>query len=67
MLTTHPTYQKLISEYLTSEGAESTTPSTPLINGKVGNNNEGLPNDNRSALLYKTADNSSALPHKKDD
>nr|XP_046184766.1 lysophospholipid acyltransferase LPCAT4-like [Oncorhynchus gorbuscha] len=67
VLTTHPTYQKLISEYLTSEGAESTMPSTPLINGKVGNNNEGLPNDNRSALLHKTADNSSALPHKKDD
>ncbi|XP_041738664.1 lysophospholipid acyltransferase LPCAT4 [Coregonus clupeaformis] len=67
VLTTHPTYQKLISEYLASEGAESTTPSTPLINGKVANNNEGLPSDNRSALLSKTADNSSALPNKKDD
>ncbi|CAB1351452.1 unnamed protein product [Coregonus sp. 'balchen'] len=67
VLTTHPTYQKLISEYLASEEAESTTPSTPLINGKVANNNEGLPSDNRSALLSKTADNSSALPNKKDD
>ncbi|CAB1345493.1 unnamed protein product [Coregonus sp. 'balchen'] len=66
VLTTHPTYQKLISEYFTPEGAESTPPPS-LTKGKLGNNNEGSPSDNGTALSYKTADNGSPLPSKKDD
>uniref|UniRef100_A0A8C7DI41 Lysophosphatidylcholine acyltransferase 4 n=1 Tax=Oncorhynchus kisutch TaxID=8019 RepID=A0A8C7DI41_ONCKI len=67
VLTTHPTYQKLISEYFTPEGVESSPPSSPLTKEKAGNNNAGSPNDNRSALPYKTADNGSPLPSKKND
>uniref|UniRef100_A0A4W5MU78 Lysophosphatidylcholine acyltransferase 4 n=1 Tax=Hucho hucho TaxID=62062 RepID=A0A4W5MU78_9TELE len=59
VLTTHPTYQNLISEYFTPEGVESTPPSSPLTKGKAGNNRTDLP--------YKTADNGSPLPSKKND
>uniref|UniRef100_A0A6Q2YBJ9 Phospholipid/glycerol acyltransferase domain-containing protein n=1 Tax=Esox lucius TaxID=8010 RepID=A0A6Q2YBJ9_ESOLU len=67
VLTTHPTYKKLISEYFTSEGAESTLPSIPVTNRKTGNNNEGLPSNNRSAFLHETADNGVTVANKKDD
>lgn len=67
VLTNHPTYQKLISEYFTPEGVESSPPSSPLTKGKAGNNNAGSPSDNRTALPYKTADNDSPLPSKKND
>ncbi|XP_014011889.1 lysophospholipid acyltransferase LPCAT4 isoform X2 [Salmo salar] len=67
VLTTHPTYQKLISEYFTPGGVESTPPSSPLTKGKAGNNNAGSPSDNRTTLPYKTADNGSPLPSKKND
>ncbi|KAL0970048.1 hypothetical protein UPYG_G00236440 [Umbra pygmaea] len=65
VLTTHPTYQKLISEYFTPDGVESTRPSIPSTNRKVVNNNEGSPIT--SALLNKAADNGNAQAHEKDD
>nr|XP_015801820.2 lysophospholipid acyltransferase LPCAT4 [Nothobranchius furzeri] len=39
VLTTHPTYQRVVNEYLHPEGVESGLPFTTLTNGKAENNN----------------------------
>ncbi|XP_041842554.1 lysophospholipid acyltransferase LPCAT4 [Melanotaenia boesemani] len=52
VLTSHPTYHRVVSEYLQAEEAGSQLSLTPLTNGKAMNNNGVVPNDNRS-LHYK--------------
>ncbi|KAJ8007641.1 hypothetical protein DPEC_G00096280 [Dallia pectoralis] len=67
VLTTHPTYQKLISEYFTSEGLVSALPLVPATNRKAGNNNEKSPSNNQSDLSPEAADNGMAPATKKDN
>ncbi|XP_070710617.1 lysophospholipid acyltransferase LPCAT4 [Pempheris klunzingeri] len=39
VLTTHPTYQRVVNEYMQPEAAGSPLPFTPLANGEAVNNN----------------------------
>ncbi|KAK5848241.1 hypothetical protein PBY51_005873 [Eleginops maclovinus] len=48
VLTTHPTYQRVVKEYLQPEEAGS-----QLANGKAGNNNRNMQNGNRSVHSKK--------------
>ncbi|XP_039997477.1 lysophospholipid acyltransferase LPCAT4 [Xiphias gladius] len=50
VLTTHPTYQRVVNEYLQPEEAGSHLPFTPLANGKAVNNNGNI--DNSSGPLH---------------
>ncbi|XP_070786076.1 lysophospholipid acyltransferase LPCAT4 [Enoplosus armatus] len=49
VLTTHPTYQRLVNEYMQPEEAGS----TPLANGKAVNNNGNMHNSNGSLHYNK--------------
>jgi len=48
VLTTHPTYQKVLNEYLLPKEAGSGMSFTPLANGKAVNNNGVAHNSNES-------------------
>ncbi|XP_069015049.1 lysophospholipid acyltransferase LPCAT4 [Embiotoca jacksoni] len=56
VLTTHPTYQKVVNEYLQMEEAGSRLSLTPLTNGKAVNNNGNAHNDNNSLHSNKKFD-----------
>ncbi|XP_008277919.1 lysophospholipid acyltransferase LPCAT4 [Stegastes partitus] len=53
VLTTHPTYQKVVNEYLQPEEAGSQLSFTSLSNGKAVNNNGNMHNGNGPVLYSK--------------
>lgn len=52
VLTTHPTYQRVVNEYLQPEEAGSRLSLNALTNGKAENNNGLVPN----GALHKKSD-----------
>uniref|UniRef100_A0A673BSJ2 Lysophospholipid acyltransferase LPCAT4-like n=1 Tax=Sphaeramia orbicularis TaxID=375764 RepID=A0A673BSJ2_9TELE len=55
-LTTHPTYQRVIREYLHSKEVDPQSPITTLSNGKTVNNNRNMHNANGSFHCGKKFD-----------
>lgn len=53
VLTTHPTYQRVVNEYLQPEAAGSQLPFAPLANGEAVNNNGKMHNSNGSLHYNK--------------
>uniref|UniRef100_A0A3Q1FHJ0 Phospholipid/glycerol acyltransferase domain-containing protein n=1 Tax=Acanthochromis polyacanthus TaxID=80966 RepID=A0A3Q1FHJ0_9TELE len=53
VLTAHPTYQRVVNEYLQPEEAGSQLPFTSLTNGKAVNNNGNMHNGNGSVHYDK--------------
>ncbi|KAM4612121.1 lysophospholipid acyltransferase LPCAT4 [Polymixia lowei] len=56
VLTTHPTYQRVVNEYLQPEEAGSQLPYAPFANGKAVNNNGNMQNGNGTLSSNKKAD-----------
>ncbi|KAM3857338.1 lysophospholipid acyltransferase LPCAT4 [Diretmus argenteus] len=56
VLTTHPTYQRLVNEYLQPEEAGSRLPHTAFANGKAVNNNGNAQNGNGPLPSNKKTD-----------
>ncbi|CAL8326318.1 unnamed protein product [Lota lota] len=56
VLTTHPTYQVVVNQYLKPEEAVSSPPDSSSTNEKVVNNNENMSNGNTTPSSNKKAD-----------
>ncbi|KAK2841923.1 hypothetical protein Q5P01_012123 [Channa striata] len=52
VLTTHPTYQRLVNEYLQPKEVGSQLAFSPLANGKTVNNNGNLMHNSNGSLHH---------------